>query len=261
MNNKFDILVIDDEQVIIDSLIKIAESEGLSINPMGETTSAITNLKKEEYKLIISDIMMPVMDGFAFLREIKKMNIITPIIMTTGYSTIENAVKSLSNGAFDYIPKPFDLDEMISVIRRGIKYHDLLKNTKQPQMLHVPCPPKFFRLGNLSWMNLQSEGVVSTGVTNLFMQTVENIKSIELLEINDLVIQSNPFAKIYTHDDLIHCIPSPIGGRIVERNSKIINEPLLAEKDPYFEGWFYKIIPSDLDYEMQFVASCSSDRI
>ena len=133
MNNKFDILLIDDEQVIIDSLIKIVDSEGLTIDSVYDTTSAIEKLKNSGYKLIISDIMMPVMNGFEFIREIKKMNILTPVIMTTGYSTIENAVKSLSNGAFDYIPKPFDLDEMISVIRRGLKYYELLKNMEHLQ--------------------------------------------------------------------------------------------------------------------------------
>jgi glycine cleavage system H lipoate-binding protein len=52
-----------------------------------------------------------------------------------------------------------------------------------------------------------------------------------------------------------------LGGRIVERNEKIISDPKLLEKDPYFEGWLYRIIPSDVEYDIKYLIPCSSDRI
>ncbi len=61
-------------------------------------------------------------------------------------------------------------------------------------------------------------------------------------------------------DSLIHTCLAPLGGRIVERNERILVDPSLLEKDPFFEGWLYRIIPSDIEYDMKYLNPCSSDR-
>src|SRR5690606_10909958 len=98
--------------------------------------------------LIICDIMMPVLNGFDLLNEIYKRKISSSLIMTTGYSTVENAVKSLYSGAIDYIPKPFTADEIVNSVLRGMKYIQLLKSAannkdKADSMVFVPCPAKY----------------------------------------------------------------------------------------------------------------------
>ena len=66
--------------------------------------------------------MMPEIDGFGFLGELHNRKISSAVIMTTGFSTVENAVKSLYSGAIDFIPKPFTSDELINSVLRGMRY-------------------------------------------------------------------------------------------------------------------------------------------
>ena len=58
-----------------------------------------------------------------------------------------------------------------------------------------------------------------------------------------------------------HNIMAPIGGKIVERNEKLLENFSLLEKDPYFEGWLYRIIPADIEYDMKYLTPCSTDRV
>ena len=149
-----EILVIDDEQVIIDAVIKICELDNYSVDAALNVKSAIEKISRQYYNIILCDIMMPDGDGFQILEELQNRNIESSLIMTTGYSTVENAVNSLYKGAVDFIPKPFTVDELLSSIYRANKYQkikekqkllSLQKNTDE--LLYVNCPAKYFRLG------------------------------------------------------------------------------------------------------------------
>jgi len=188
--------------------------------------------------------------------------------MITGYSTVENAVNSLYKGAIDFIPKPFSFEELKSAINRGLEYSRLQKRVEEARsqnsfaaITFVPCPPKYFRLGNLSWIKLESEGIAILGATSLFLETIKELKYIELMNLDDVIIQGDSCANFVTSDELVHHFLSPVGGRIIERNEILSNEITLMEKDPYFEGWIYKIIPADLEHDMKFLVSCASDRM
>jgi CheY-like chemotaxis protein/glycine cleavage system H lipoate-binding protein len=262
------ILIIDDEQVILDAISKIASSEGWKVDTVLNAKDGLDKITHNNYSLILSDIMMPEIDGFQLLDELYNNKIDIPVIMITGYSTVENAVKSLYKGAMDFIPKPFTFDEITSSIHRGLKYGkiqkklELTKNSETSEsVVYVPCPVKYKRLGHISWMNLEYEGIAVIGVSDLFLETINEIVNIELLEVDDAIIQGNPCAKFETDDDLSHNCLAPLGGRILERNEKLLTDPVLLEKDPYFEGWLYRIIPSDIEYDIKYLVPCSSDRL
>ena len=121
MKKEYDILIIDDEQVVIDSVVKVVSSEGFKVDSAENASKALKKIMSNHYRLIICDIMMPEMNGFQFLKEINNMNNITPVIMTSGYSTIDNAIKSLLEGAIGFLPKPFTMNELMSRILRGLK--------------------------------------------------------------------------------------------------------------------------------------------
>ena len=262
MKEEKDILIIDDEMVVVDSVFKIGEIEKCTVEYALDAVTAFDKLDKTNYKLIVCDIMMPGKDGFAVLNELQKSNIDTPVVMTTGFSTIENAVKSLYGGAIDFIPKPFTFDEMTSTIKRGLKYNQLLnsKKTKSNPLAYIPCPPKYFRLGYSCWVNQDYDGSVFIGATDSFIKTVEPIKDIELLDIDENVNQASPIAKFFGEDDLTYQLYSAISGRIIARNEKLFGNLSLMEKDPYFDGWMYRMIPNELDYEKKLLTPCSSDR-
>ncbi len=268
MNKQFDILIIDDEQVVIDAVTKNCSAEGYKVDASIDAGDALFKIQKNIYKLLICDIMMPDIDGFQFLDEVIKKNILSPVIMTTGYSTVENAVKSLYKGAIDFIPKPFTADELLTSISRGFKYLEIQKSVfshsnerNDSSIIYVPCPAKYYRLGYSSWTSLEHTGSVKIGVTDLYLKVIESITDIEFLKIDDEIVQGNSCALVKTKDDLIHSILSPVSGRIIEKNEKLLSNTSLVEKDPYFNGWFYRIIPSDSEYELKHLTPCSSDRL
>lgn len=261
MKNKFDILIIDDEKVVIDSIIKIASLANYSVDFSFDANEALTKLKQNEYDLIICDIMLPEKDGFQLLETIQNFNIETPVIMTTGYSTIDNAVKSLYLGAIDFIPKPFSIDEMQSLLSRGLKYKSFLQQKRNTfsDGLVVSCPSRYFRLGVSCWANLNNDGTVLIGATNFFIKSIEPVNKIELLKNDDVLIQASPCAKLFS-TEYVHNLYSSLSGRIIEVNKILIEKPEIIEKDPYFEGWLYRIIPQELEFEKQKLIPCGSDR-
>jgi len=268
MVNEEKILIIDDEQVILDAVSKIASLERWKVDVALNAKEGLNKLSSNQYALILSDIMMPEMDGFKLLEELYSRHIDIPVIMITGYSTVENAVKSLHKGAIDFIPKPFTFEEITSSINRGLKYRDnevkfeeAEKCSTNDSVIYVPCPPKYKRMGYMSWVNLEYEGAAVVGVTDLFLETIEDTLMVELMEVDELLIQGSSCAKFETSDGLIHTCLAPLGGRVVERNERIFTNPSLLEKDPFFEGWLYRIIPSDIEYDMKYLNPCSSDRI
>jgi CheY-like chemotaxis protein/glycine cleavage system H lipoate-binding protein len=261
-----DILVIDDEEVITSAVNKICSAEGLSVDVAEQGTIGLELLDTCSYRLIICDIMMPGIDGFQFLKETARRNLPTPVVMATGYSTVENAVNSLYCGAIDFISKPFTADELITVVRRGVKYDALLKEASAgaagaTSIVFVPCPPKYFRLGYISWAMVESAGTVLVGLTDLFLKTIDGIHRIDLAPVDDEVVLGSSCVAITSAEGLIHNAMCPISGRIVEVNGAVSREPERIEKDPYFAGWLYRILPSDLEYDLQHLTSCSSDRL
>lgn len=264
MKNNYDILVIDDEQVIIDSVRKIAGSENYTVDSADNATDALAKLDKYSHSLIICDIMMPEIDGFEFLEIMNRKKNSTPIIMTTGYTTVENAVNSLSKGALGFLPKPFTIDELLSVIFRGLRFNDLrneMQNEENSGMVFVPCPSKYRRLGYSSWMNMEEDGTVLFGATDLYFKTIEQVKRINFYEIDEKVSQGNIGIKFETIDELNHHLLCPVSGRIIEINSSLENDISILEKDPYFKGWLYRIIPTDLEYDIKNLVQCGSDNM
>jgi CheY-like chemotaxis protein len=266
MDTKTDILIIDDEEVILDAVQKIAAFDGLSSDACLNVNDAISNLDKKEYKLIICDIMMPEKDGFELLEIVHQKRISTPVVITTGYSTLDNAVKALYEGAIGFIPKPFSIEELTSIIRRGVEYgkifakkYDFRRLDNDNLLAFVPCPPKYFRLGFDSWMNSAEEGLATIGLTDLFLKSIGMIKEIEFMKIEETIYQGGTCLKIIDNNDFSHQLLAPISGKIIDINEKVIIDKILLEKDPYFQGWIYKMIPSNLENDLNNITPCSSD--
>ena len=268
MSNKGNILVIDDEQVILDAVKKICGSEDFDVEESLNAKDALNKLDKKKFDLMFCDIMMPEIDGFKFLDEINHRKIETPVIMTTGYSTVENAVNSLYKGAIDFIPKPFTADELLNSVYRGIKYFEIQNELRESAQLnrdatliYVACPAKYYRLGYASWVSVENKGTALIGITDLFLKTIESVEDIQFLNIEDEIIQGISCIQITCTDGLTHSVLAPISGRIIEINEELSKNKTIIEKDPYFQGWLYRIIPNDLDYELKHLIPCSSDRI
>jgi FixJ family two-component response regulator/glycine cleavage system H lipoate-binding protein len=267
MSKHPDILVIDDEQVIIDAVVKICKLENYSVDTALTVKSAIEKISKNYYSLLVCDIMMPDGDGFQVLDELHTKNIDSALIIMTGFSTVENAVKSLYQGAVDFIPKPFTVDELLSSIYRANKYQQIkekqkhsVANNQKIELYYVDCPAKYYRLGHASWLCEERDGSVLVGVCDLFLKTIDSISDIEFFEPEDEIAQGISCLTVRS-DEKIHKIHSPVSGRIIEVNQNLKSNFNLFEKDPYFEGWVYRVIPADIGYEINNLVPCSSDRM
>ncbi len=255
MAHTADILVVDDEQVILDAVTKICSMEKYKVVQASEASAAARLLESGTYGLMLCDIMMPGMDGFQLLEVARKRAPGMPVVMATGYSTVENAVRSLREGAIDFVPKPFTSDELLSAVGRAVRYRRIAEAIRQagpgssdPSLLIVPCPPKYQRLGYASWVVLEDGGTALIGLTHLFIRILEHCDAIELQPVNAEIAQGTACAQVRTPDGLLHSLLAPVSGRIVEVNAAATSD--VIEKDPYFTGWLYRCIPSDVEYEM-----------
>lgn len=114
------ILVVDDELSMREFLKILLEKEGFEVFTAPDASSVIDLIQKQNFNLILSDIRMPGMGGLSLLEKIKEVNSSIPVIMITAFASPENAVSAMRGGAFDYITKPFKVDEIIKVVRTAI---------------------------------------------------------------------------------------------------------------------------------------------
>jgi len=262
MAKHFDIMVIDDEQVILDAVNRICNAEDYAVDTCLEAETALRKIAQNGYRLVLCDLMLSEIDGFQFLDLLSEKKIDVQVVMMTGYSTMDNAVRSLNKGAIDFIPKPFTADELCSALVRSLKYVELKEQEKLHKgdiLTHVPCPAKFYRLGYTTWISKDMRGAVLIGMTDLFLKTIQSVKLIKMMSPEEEMNQGSYCASLITAEDMIHPLIAPLSGRIIEVNSALQQNYTLVEKDPYFKGWLYRIIPNDFDFEIKNLISCSVD--
>lgn len=263
-----DILVVDDEDVITQAVRRVCGAEGLSVDVAASAGEGLGRMAHGSYRLVICDVMMADVDGFGFLAELARRQDRTPVIMSTGMSTMENAVRSLNSGAIDFIPKPFTADEILTAVRRGLRYSALLEEAlasahdeRPDSIAFVPPPAQYYRLGYASWLATEHAGTVRVGVTDLFLRTLETVDGIMLASNGDELVQGSSCATITAAGGLEHGVLSPVSGEVVEVNKAVDGASATMERDPYFEGWLYRVLPSELEFDLHHLTPCSSDRM
>jgi response regulator RpfG family c-di-GMP phosphodiesterase len=115
------VLVVDDEKAIREMLAEFLGMEGYAVRTAEDGLAAVNQLQKEEFDLVISDLKMPRMGGIALLEEIGKAAPSTVTVIMTGFGTVETAIDAMKRGAYDYVLKPFKLDEVVHVLNRGLE--------------------------------------------------------------------------------------------------------------------------------------------
>jgi len=125
-----EILIVDDEKVIRETLRDILEYEGYKIDDALDGPSALEKIKKKKYDVILCDIKMPKMDGLEVLEASMTINPEVPFIMISGHGTVEIAVEATRKGAFAFITKPPDLNQLLLHIRNAIDRTELVQEAK-----------------------------------------------------------------------------------------------------------------------------------
>ena len=121
------ILIVDDEEIILQSCLRLLGDSDYELEAVRDGLEALRKIETNDYDVVILDIMMPKIDGLEVLQKVKEMHPDIDIIMITGLSQIETAVRAMKLGAFDYLPKPFDPDELKLVVQRAFERRQLQK--------------------------------------------------------------------------------------------------------------------------------------
>jgi len=130
MGKTISILVVDDEESVRDSLTNWFLEDGFQVECAENAKQALQLLEHTQYDIILADIKMPGMDGLEMLKRIKTLKSDAIVIMMTAFATVNTAVIALKDGAFDYITKPFDPDDLTHLIRNASKQIDLAKENE-----------------------------------------------------------------------------------------------------------------------------------
>ncbi len=115
------ILVVDDEEIVRSTLKRALGRDGMVVTAASTAKEALEILKKERIDLIITDVKMPEMDGITFLKTVKNDNIEVPVIVATGFATVEMTREALQAGAYNFITKPFEIEAVLSIVKKGLE--------------------------------------------------------------------------------------------------------------------------------------------
>ncbi len=126
----FRILIVDDEESLREMLKEFLEGEGMLVELAQNGREALEKLHSLSFDLVLLDLRMPGVSGVEVLQEIKKEEPELPVVVITAYGSVDNAVETLKMGAFDFITKPFKLEELLNTISRALEV-ERLKREKQ----------------------------------------------------------------------------------------------------------------------------------
>ncbi|MCG2744476.1 MAG: sigma-54 dependent transcriptional regulator [Desulfobacteraceae bacterium] len=137
MPESFPVLVVDDDDRMRELLVEIFSGQGHKVLAASDGDAAIRLIIEKKISLIVTDLKMPKQDGMAIVRQAKAVDADLPIIMITGHGSVNSAIEAMKQGAYDYIEKPFDPEQLKLVANRALRYYQLIrKNRLMNSTLH-----------------------------------------------------------------------------------------------------------------------------
>ena len=201
------ILAIDDEQIVLDSVKKILGAEDFDVDPAVSSREGLERAMKQDYDLVLTDIRMPEIGGMRILRDIKRSKPSTPVVIFTGYATVQSAVQAMKLGASDYIEKPFTPDMLLTTVKKVLEK----AASEEPEKQELIHKDEVVRV-------LERAAVDSEFVTSLFYYGPEALQDYELTGPEKLAILTGD----------IHWIESQIG-ELTPQQKRWLESRLSAE--------------------------------
>lgn len=127
------VLVVDDEADMVETCRKILERKQYAVTTATDGHAALESIRSDRFDVVIADLRMSGLDGIEILREVKRTNQGTAVIIITAYSSIETALRAVREGAFDYIPKPFSMEQLEVAVERSLDHQRLQEENRRLQ--------------------------------------------------------------------------------------------------------------------------------
>ncbi|MEQ8208564.1 MAG: sigma-54 dependent transcriptional regulator [Lacipirellulaceae bacterium] len=161
------VLVVDDHAAARDSVIDVLRHAGYSVEGVASAVEALPVLEKSQaaevpFQVVVTDLQMPGMDGLEFIREISQRRLRTQAIMVTAHATITSAVEAIRHGAFDYMEKPFDVNQLEQLVARAFARGQLVESQESSDS----SPDDFNMVGNSPAMQLLRERIKQVAPTD-----------------------------------------------------------------------------------------------
>ncbi|MFH1700878.1 MAG: response regulator [Candidatus Zixiibacteriota bacterium] len=254
MSRSLDILIVDDEQVVLDSVKKHLRKNNYNLITVLSAQEGLDLLDKSTPDIILTDLMMPDIDGLELMRIVKDKYPHLPIIMITGYATINTALQATQLGAFDYIAKPFTKSELISVVQRAADLVLNIANAEKDSAHEIPIKNEISgelkNVGDHVWIMVEDDGHVRMGIDRSFLHAIGKIQNIFLPAVGDKLRQGSKYLQIFSSDLRSHTVLSPLSGTVIEVNDQLQEQPKILIEDPFGKGWLIRLKPSKFDYEI-----------
>ena len=120
MNNELKVLLVDDEEGFVSALAQRLKLRGIDARAVKDAETALCELDEQAFDMIVLDIFMPGMGGMAMLKQINQKGISTPVLLLTGHGSTKEGIEGMKLGAYDYLMKPVDIDQLIEKIESAV---------------------------------------------------------------------------------------------------------------------------------------------
>ncbi|MDA8168218.1 MAG: response regulator [Nitrospiraceae bacterium] len=132
MNKRdFRILVVDDDDIVREVISSILSKEGYAVIPAKDGLEAIKNLMSDDISMVITDFKMPRADGLDVLKNAMRINRNIAVVILTAYGTLDGALEAIAAGAYDYLTKPFKVQEVIIVVEKAFQRMSMIKENQE----------------------------------------------------------------------------------------------------------------------------------
>lgn len=243
MSDPREVLIVEDEPVVLKVVGMALGAHGIDYREAHDVAEATALIAEQSCKVVVSDLKLPGASGFELLDVVRGMTPRPEVVIITGYATIENALEAFRLGSFDFVPKPFDVEELVSAVDRALRYFG------SPASETTTEDSQYF-LGRHSWARLDRDGAATLGPAETIAVVAGPIESIECTDPGDHSTQGECFCRITTRDGFTHRVWAPLSGQIISHNPDLTDDLELIRRQPLTAGWLVRIIPNRLEKEL-----------
>jgi CheY-like chemotaxis protein len=244
----YDVLLVDDEAVVGAAARRILSAEGLTVDVVAEAAAAIERAGSNDYGLVLCDLKLPGVRGLELVRRLRELCGETPLVTITGYATTDNAVEGLAHGIFDFIPKPFDVGELLGVVQRGLAYARAGRLRAEPDP--ADADGTVYCLGSHAWVVLDRAGRARIGMGATFAPLTEPLAAVELAAPGEQLLQGGRCVRLVTASEHVHRLWAPLSGQVVETNERGLGGLTARPPGALCRSWLITMLPTHPEREL-----------